>query len=400
MRLAIATLYTKDIEVYAKYASANKRAYCKHHGYDFVEHVGTLDPSRPPSWSKILLLQRLVGKYDWVLWTDADVMICNNIPLTEFVDANYDVVMCWDPFMEAPFCGDFLVSGGAGPILKRIYEEPIDVNQRLWEMAAFNSLYRRDAWIAARTKIMEMGRFTSFGHTYKSGFLMHLAAKSTEERRIIMHLMEGMLKQRIVMPVGRKQTFAERREPLINAGYTFGMGQSVSQDSREWIKAEDLLDRRLRRRKVRSFVELGVYFGGTSWLLSRHVEPGGIVIGVDNETLRGETAPIARLLYDKWLSQAGLKAHYLPVITEEAVEQVKELCPDGIDLLHVDADHAYNGVKFDFETYIPLLSKGGIMVAHDLIFAPDVRRAWDEISVKGRKWTIEKSLGIGVFERT
>jgi predicted O-methyltransferase YrrM len=38
-----------------------------------------------------------------------------------------------------------------------------------------------------------------------------------------------------------------------------------------------------------------------------------------------------------------------------------------IDLLFIDGDHSYNGVKKDFTDYSPLVRKGGWIAFHDII---------------------------------
>lgn len=37
-----------------------------------------------------------------------------------------------------------------------------------------------------------------------------------------------------------------------------------------------------------------------------------------------------------------------------------------IDLLFIDGDHTYEGVKADFQNYSPMVSKGGMVVFHDI----------------------------------
>ncbi|MAH45245.1 hypothetical protein CMI37_05415 [Candidatus Pacearchaeota archaeon] len=47
---------TEDIRSYAKPIFRNNKRYCEKHGYDWVEHWGIRDGSRPPAWSKILYI--------------------------------------------------------------------------------------------------------------------------------------------------------------------------------------------------------------------------------------------------------------------------------------------------------------------------------------------------------
>ena len=60
--------------------------------------------------------------------------------------------------------------------------------------------------------------------------------------------------------------------------------------------------------------------------------------------------------------------------TAEAVERVKQAVGSHeLDLLFIDGDHAYEGVKRDFELYSPLVRRGGIVAFHDIV--PDYRTA-------------------------
>ena len=55
-----------------------------------------------------------------------------------------------------------------------------------------------------------------------------------------------------------------------------------------------------------------------------------------------------------------------------------------VDLLFIDGDHSYEGVKKDFEMYSPLVADGGMIAFHDIAvhtkFANcEVDRFWNEI---------------------
>lgn len=51
--------------------------YAELHGYDVVEITQLLAPERPPSWSKIPLMQSSFREYSTLLWVDADAVICD-----------------------------------------------------------------------------------------------------------------------------------------------------------------------------------------------------------------------------------------------------------------------------------------------------------------------------------
>jgi predicted O-methyltransferase YrrM len=55
-----------------------------------------------------------------------------------------------------------------------------------------------------------------------------------------------------------------------------------------------------------------------------------------------------------------------------------------VDLLFIDGDHTYDGVKADFEMYSALVSPAGIVAFHDVLKHPqlptcEVDRFWNEI---------------------
>lgn len=79
----------------------------------------------------------------------------------------------------------------------------------------------------------------------------------------------------------------------------------------------------------------------------------------------------------------------------EALQQLEGEC---INLLIIDGDHSYNGVKFDFETYSPLLATGGYVLFDDYNAKewPGVQQFVDELI----KNVPAGFLYIGAFSRT
>lgn len=72
-------------------------------------------------------------------------------------------------------------------------------------------------------------------------------------------------------------------------------------------------------------------------------------------------------------------------------ELEKLLKKDSIDLLFIDGDHTYEGVKKDFEMYAPLVKEGGLIAFHDICFHPHfpdcrVDKFWNEIKSQFEHW--------------
>jgi predicted O-methyltransferase YrrM len=57
---------------------------------------------------------------------------------------------------------------------------------------------------------------------------------------------------------------------------------------------------------------------------------------------------------------------------ETLAELADLLADDRVDLLFIDADHTYEGVKGDYETYSPLVRPGGIVAFHDILTHPNM----------------------------
>lgn len=72
------------------------------------------------------------------------------------------------------------------------------------------------------------------------------------------------------------------------------------------------------------------------------------------------------------------------VIRATSAEAIKMLHPNlRFSFIYIDANHQYEFVKFDIETYYPLLRDGGILAGHDYTeILPGVIKAVDEFSIK------------------
>mgnify|MGYP001270241435 CR=1 FL=1 len=76
------------------------------------------------------------------------------------------------------------------------------------------------------------------------------------------------------------------------------------------------------------------------------------------------------------------------------------------DLIFIDGDHSYSGVKKDVEMYSPLLNLGGLVLFHDTQFCEGVKQVFEEIKLNGDFKLINEyvsetqfKLGIGLLQR-
>lgn len=54
---------------------------------------------------------------------------------------------------------------------------------------------------------------------------------------------------------------------------------------------------------------------------------------------------------------------HIPMTTQEVMDQ--RIISPGVDILYIDGDHSYQGVKYDFDHFFPLLRREGFALLHD-----------------------------------
>jgi predicted O-methyltransferase YrrM len=138
-------------------------------------------------------------------------------------------------------------------------------------------------------------------------------------------------------------------------------------------------------------LEIGTANGGTLFLLSRIAGKNSTVISIDLpiEPFYGGIDYKSKLFFKSFalesqeivLLRRDSHHHATLKILEEILNGRK------LDVLFIDGDHTYKGVKKDFEMYSPLVRQNGIIAFHDIVDVPleenvEVKEFWNEI--KGR----------------
>lgn len=159
----------------------------------------------------------------------------------------------------------------------------------------------------------------------------------------------------------------------VDAGFAVGMHQHRGEIEpfAAWLAA----------RKPRHVIEIGTLHGGTATMFHQLCMgqvitidlPGGRFGGADHNL------DLARCQERGARLRASCSRVY-PVLGDshdpKTVEAVRGLLGgQRADLLFIDGDHTYEGVRRDYELYAPLVREGGVIAFHDILDTPQHRAA-------------------------
>lgn len=202
-------------------------------------------------------------------------------------------------------------------------------------------------------------------------------------------------------------------EEVFSTACSLGGGAiAPMQDRREFI---GLLSRVFEGAPIRNLLEIGTCGGGSFFCFCRLAEPDGIVISVDLPGgFFGGGAAKWRIRLFECFARNKQKLHLLRLNSHDngtLKRTTSLLSGQQLDLLFIDGDHTFEGVKQDFEMYSPLVKPGGYVGFHDTLNdSPEgtnvfgvkigVGRYWRGIRDQYRHWDFEQSerIGIGVIQ--
>jgi hypothetical protein len=140
--------------------------------------------------------------------------------------------------------------------------------------------------------------------------------------------------------------------------------------------------------KLNSFLEVGFAAGAINSIINKFFNFKNIV-GLDLFSSSLNSANLIGNMFHKNLSLicGNTRSDYVKDIANK-------LGP--YDLIFIDADHTYEGVKMDFNNYLPMLSAGGVIGFHD-VECPDwtgINKFWNELE-STNKYNMQKFVKKG-----
>jgi len=159
-------------------------AYAKRHGYAAIVATARIDASRPPAWSKLLLIESYLEENsdcNWLLWIDADALIANpEQRLEDLVNEDFDFLVAADHAPSPINTGVFLIRNcpAALAMLRRAYAKSHFRHHPNWEQPAVAEALRECAE-SLRTRVVARRLLNSFAIEFEKGdFIVHFAGWS------------------------------------------------------------------------------------------------------------------------------------------------------------------------------------------------------------------------------
>ena len=181
-------------------------------------------------------------------------------------------------------------------------------------------------------------------------------------------------------------------------------------------KEVELLLEFLKGMPFRNVVEIGTARGGMFFALCQVALPNANVISLDmmggNFGARDYIETEGDLARMKAFGKPKQNLYFVRQDSHKAVtlNRVKKIIgKEPIDLLFIDGDHTYEGVRKDWEMYGPLVRDGGLVLFHDIVTHDShlnchVDQLWAELKRENETWefidpTGDVWGGIGVLKK-
>ena len=163
----------------------------------------------------------------------------------------------------------------------------------------------------------------------------------------------------------------------------------------------------IRDEEVKTACEIGSFYGGTLFMLTRVLPENAEVISIDWPEAQKEGSRRRKPFHEAF-ARAKQRVSVIYGNSRDIETQVElgAQLSAPLDLLFIDGDHSANGVRADFSNYVQYVRPGGMIAFHDI--APRQRLLhgvpdfWDQLrhsyrSVQFISENAEEPFGIGVI---
>lgn len=155
----------------------------------------------------------------------------------------------------------------------------------------------------------------------------------------------------------------------------------------------------VQQQSPRTVLEIGTAQGGVFWLMCRLAAPNATLISLDLPPSERHSGGERIAIDLESMKNPGQTVHVIHGDSHapETPGQVQKILGDrALDLLFIDGDHTYDGVRQDYLMYSPLVRPGGLIAFHDIVKTHwpgcQVDRFWGEL-VQDRSLDSKEIIG-------
>jgi predicted O-methyltransferase YrrM len=156
----------------------------------------------------------------------------------------------------------------------------------------------------------------------------------------------------------------------------------------------------VEEKRPKTIVEIGTARGGTFWAIAQHAPADALLVSIDIPAGSPMDMRNGKDVYTgrdreriKTLIKGTQSLRLIDMNSQlpgALAALTHALQGRQIDLLFIDGDHRYEGVKSDYEIFSPLVAPGGMIAFHDIVTHEDERvgvdRFWREVKRKAKCW--------------
>jgi hypothetical protein len=176
------------------------------------------------------------------------------------------------------------------------------------------------------------------------------------------------------------------------------------EDTCTWIKEYDIITDLINTHQYKQGCEIGVAYGLQSKYILEHTKIEKLY-SIDPYKHFESYDDIMNLpqmhfdiLYEKVKARLSIFGSRSILIRNTSVDGSKEIKDASLDFVYIDANHSYDAVKEDIDTWEPKVISGGLICGDDYVVFPSTAQAVNEyaskknlfLNVKGNKWWVYK----------
>lgn len=159
----------------------------------------------------------------------------------------------------------------------------------------------------------------------------------------------------------------------------------------------------IKNKNFISYMNIGIGNGG-SFIIESYIQPNlKRAVAVDNTSYGRLTNKEHINQRINWLkNNSSISIDFYNMSSKEYFDKYNEK----FDIIFIDGDHSYNGVKLDFDNCVNRINDGGFIVFHDInakarnTCCPGVVRLWNEIkNDQSMEFVFGNHCGIGIWQK-